>query len=536
MPSNRLRARRPRGAAADPAVVRDADILASVLEDAAHYPGGHAAGLVQAASEADVAAILRAAPAVLTVGAQSSLTGGATPMGDLVIGTSRLDRIIEIGRKTVRVQAGVPIASLEEALADRGRYYPPAPTFAGAFVGGTVATNAAGAATFKYGTTRDWVQALTVVLASGDVLDIERGRTVADGRGVFELDLADRRASIVVPGYTMPHVPKCSAGYYAAPGMDLVDLFVGAEGTLGVITEVVLRVRPDRPAVLLAFVPFARRDEGLAFVRTLRHEAAAARHGGGARGIDVSAIEHLDRRCLELLREDGADRLYGVDWPADAGLALLVSLELPGGTTDHDAFDEIGRAADSDAPDTPIVRFCRLLDRAGVLDAVQLAVPGDRARAAQLVGLREAVPAGVNARIGRAKADVDARIEKTAADMIVPFDRFAELLDCYDTAFARRGLDVAVWGHISDGNVHPNVLPRTHADVDAGKAAILEIGREVIKMGGSPLAEHGVGRNPVKQRLLEELYGAEGVEAMRRVKRALDPEWKLAPGVLFQRS
>jgi D-lactate dehydrogenase (cytochrome) len=120
--------------------------------------------------------------------------------------------------------------------------------------------------------------------------------------------------------------------------------------------------------------------------------------------------------------------------------------------------------------------------------------------------------------------------------MIVPFDRLEELLTIYEAGFGSRGLDAAIWGHISDGNLHPNVIPRTLADVKAGKAAILEFGREAIRLGGAPLAEHGVGRNSVKQLLLEQLYGREGIDAMRAVKNAIDPEWKLAPGVLFART
>src|SRR6185295_5886961 len=100
-------------------------------------------------------------------------------------------------------------------------------------------------------------------------------------------------------------------------------------------------------------------------------------------------------------------------------------------------------------------------------------------------------------------------------------------LQFYDDEFQRRGLDAAVWGHISDGNVHPNVIPRSFADVESGREAILAFGREVIRLGGAPLAEHGVGRNQVKQRLLQELYGAAGIEDMRAVKRAIDPDWKL---------
>jgi D-lactate dehydrogenase (cytochrome) len=519
-----------------PRVERDPDVLASFVEDAAHYPGGRAAGVAVPASETEIAALVRDTNgSVLPIGAQSSLTGGATPDGDLVLSTARLNRILDIGADAVRVQAGVTLVDLDTALARAGKYYPPVPTFTGAFAGGIVATNAAGAATFKYGTTRDWVRALTVVLANGDVLDLERGRTIADADGEFEIVLSDRIARVRVPRYRMPAVPKLSAGYFAAPGMDLVDLFVGSEGTLGIVTEVTLRLLPQRPEVCLVFAPFGDRRAALAFVTRMREAARETWRSRDPRGLDVSAIEHMDARCLAILREDGADRADGVVIPPDTAIALLITLELPAGTSSAQAFDDIGRAREPDAPDTALVRFCRALDAAGVLERVDIAVPGDRAREQQLLALREAVPTGVNARVGRAKQLVDPRIAKTAADMIVPFDRMEELLAMYDEAFRRRGLDAAVWGHISDGNLHPNVIPRSMADVEAGRDAILALGREVIRLGGSPLAEHGVGRNPVKQQLLWELYGREGVEEMRAVKRALDPDFTLAPGVLFPR-
>ena len=117
--------------------------------------------------------------------------------------------------------------------------------------------------------------------------------------------------------------------------------------------------------------------------------------------------------------------------------------------------------------------------------------------------------------------------------MIVPFDRFPEMLAVYRAGYERRGLDYAIWGHMSDGNVHPNVIPRDFDDVLKGREAILEFGREVARLGGCPLAEHGVGRSPVKQTLLRQLYGEAGIDQMRAVKLAPDPDWKLAPGVLF---
>jgi D-lactate dehydrogenase (cytochrome) len=244
----------------------------------------------------------------------------------------------------------------------------------------------------------------------------------------------------------------------------------------------------------------------------------------------------MDARCLELLREDGVDRQYGVTIPPATEMALLVTLELPAGTTSARAYEDIGTARDPDAPDSPLRRFCRILDAAGVLDDADVAVPGDEARANQLLAVREAVPAAVNQRVGRAKQSIDSRIEKTAADMVVPFDRLEELLTAYEIGFGARGLDFAIWGHVSDGNLHPNVIPRSLADVESGKAVIVELGREAIRLGGAPLAEHGVGRNRVKQRLLEQLYGMDGIDAMRAVKRAIDPQWKLSPGVLFPRA
>jgi D-lactate dehydrogenase (cytochrome) len=533
MPGYQIRARAPRGAAHLPRFDRDPDVLASVREDAAHFPGGHAAGLVAPATEAEVAAVLRTAPAVLPIGAQSSLTGGATPMGEVVLRTSRLKRIGGAGDDWVRVDAGVTLTELDAVLERSSRCYPPAPTFTGASVGGIVSTNAAGAATFKYGTTRDWITALTIVLPSGDVIDVTRGAVLAHPDGYFDLELTGGVVRVPVPRYRMPALPKLSAGYFAAPGMDLIDLFVGAEGTLGVVTEATLRVLPSRPAICLAFVPFHEPSDALRFVRRLRDEAQATWRSGDPKGIDAAAIEHMDARCLALLREDGIDRANGVVPPTDTAIALLVTLELPPGTMAGQAFDDIGRARETSAADTPLVRFCRLLDAFGVLDVVEIAVPGDRARAGQLLALREAVPAAVNQRVGRAQQSIDARIEKTAADMIVPFDQVGALLAFYEAEFGRRCLDAAVWGHISDGNLHPNVIPRSMADVASGKAAIAAFGREAIRLGGSPLAEHGVGRNRVKQQLLLDLYGPDGVEDMRRVKRALDPEWKLAPGVLF---
>ncbi len=484
-------------------------------------------------SEREVATLIGGAARVLAIGAQSSLTGGATPRGGLLLSTDRLRTLEAAPGGRLRAGAGVTIAEIDAWTRQRGALYPPAPTWHGATIGGTIATNAAGAATFKYGSTRAWVEALTVVLATGDVLDLHRGQVTAHADGYVDIARAHDVVRVPLPRYRMPDVPKLSAGYYAAPGMDLMDVFIGSEGTLGIVTEATLRLEPVRPAACLVFATFRERAGALRFVGRVRTEAGITWRTGNPEGLDVSAIEHLDARSLALLREDGADRRCGVTIPADAALGLLLTLDLPHGTTSAQVYEALGGGGSTPGA---LTRFVHLLSESGAADTAIVAGPGDTAAAARLLALREAVPLAVNQRVGAAARNVDARIEKTAADVIVPFDRFDELLARVQDEFGRRGLDGVVWGHISDGNIHPNVIPRSFADVEAGREAMLAIGRAAIALGGAPLAEHGVGRSAIKQQLLLDLYGGDGIKQMRAVKRALDPGGVLAPGVIFQGS
>jgi D-lactate dehydrogenase (cytochrome) len=478
-------------------VVDDPDVIRQFLVDAAHVPGGSADAVAFPRDPFGVAHVLRTSTRVLPVGAQSSLTGGATPRGGVVLSLRHLDWIGPIGEDRVSAGAGATLASLQQALSMRGLYYPPVPTYEGATVGGTIATNAAGAATFKYGSTRPWVEALTVVLGDGSILGLRRGETIARD-GVLEIERDNGAVTRVpLPTYTMPAVAKHSGGYAASPALDAIDLFIGSEGTLGVVVEAELRVI-RRPDTTLALFPCASDEEAIAITTELRV----------GKGGDIAGIEYVDAAAIAQLRDDVFHRT-GVIRPPAASVLLLVQIE------------------------GSIERFTHVLDRYGVADTASVAMAGDTRAAGRLLELREAVPASVNARVADAKAHVDAAIEKTAGDMIVPFERLRDSLALYRNAFAARGLEHAIWGHFSDGNLHPNVIPHSLDDVVKGKEALLEIGRAIVAMGGSPLAEHGVGRNPVKQELLRQMYGEDGIEQMRAVKRALDPACKLAPGVLF---
>jgi len=511
---NRIRAIRLPGEGAIE-IERDPSIVSSFLSDAAHVPGGFASGVAFPRTLQDVATLVRSAERVLPIGAQSSLTGGATPRGELVLSTRALSgpgRLfpnamehgpLETGH-SIYVGAGRPLAELQASLDMFRLYYPPVPTYDGAFIGGTISTNAAGAATFKYGSTRPWVVGLELVLANGDLLRFLRGQVIASPEGTFEIELSSGQVVTVrVPTYRMPDVAKLSAGYYAKSGVDLIDLFIGSEGTLGVIVGAYLRLisKPRRAVVL---IPCDGDDQAVAVTAALRGDAS------------VSAIEYVDARALRIVPTDAFARA-GISRPADNVVLLMTQIEVETESNDNATFE----------------RLQAMLDSCDVRDEVTIAAPDDERGAKRLFELREAVPSSANALIAAAKAQAHPDIEKTAGDMVVPFERLAESLALYRDAFESRGLEYAIWGHVSDGNLHPNVIPRTLDEMMRGREAIFDIARGVIGMGGAPLAEHGVGRSTLKQRLLRELYGDDGIEQMRAVKRALDPDWKLAPGVLF---
>jgi len=412
----------------------------------------------------------------------------------------------------VRAGAGVPLADLQRVLGADGLFYPPVPTYDGAFVGGTIATNAAGPATFKYGSARRWVEALTIVLADGSILELHRGDITASPDGWLDLPLASGTpVRIPVPAYVMPDVAKLSAGYFARPGMDLIDLFIGSEGTLGFITDATLRVVP-LPRRLVALITVASDARAVRLTAALRNKAES--YPGATAALDVSAVEYMDSRSLALVPDEVFQRANVPRPLPDAGF-LLAQIEVDG--SGDEALEQLDEALTACAVDRD----------------PDVALPGDDRGAARLFALREGVPSSVNARIAAVKARLQQDVEKTAGDMIVPFDRLEESLSLYRSTFERHGLEYAIWGHVSDGNMHPNVVPGSMDDVSRGRVALLEIARGIMAMGGAPLAEHGVGRSALKQQMLRDLDGDRGIEDMRAVKRALDPDWKFASGVLF---
>jgi FAD/FMN-containing dehydrogenase len=261
------------------------------IEDASGFRG-EAARVLTPASEAELLDIIAEREPITIVGARTGLTGGCVPQGGWAVSLERFRRL-EICPGRAIVGPGVSLDELQTAAARTGQFYAPDPTERTASIGGTIATNASGSRSFRYGATRRHILRLRVAFMTGRVLDVRRGDKVD-----FE-----------VPELPLPHTTKNTAGYPLAPGMDWIDLMAGSEGTLGMVTEAELQLLPA-PADVLAGIVFLISDGAAVDV------VDAWRRIPGLR-----MIEYFDANSLELLRP------HYPEIPARAAAALLIEQE-----------------------------------------------------------------------------------------------------------------------------------------------------------------------------------------------------------------
>jgi D-lactate dehydrogenase (cytochrome) len=488
------------------------DEIQSFLTDASNLKGGYAARVVFPESTSEVATFLREASATRTPvtvsGAGTGIVGGRVPFGGVVLATDRLNRIKEIRREgeggLAVAEAGVVLAEFQRAVEAQGLLYPPDPTERSCYLGGSIATNASGARTFKYGATRNYVSRLKVALATGHVLDIRRGDILADASGYLIIPL-DRGARIEarIPSYHMPQTRKHASGYYVAQGMDAIDLFIGSEGTLGVITEIEARLLPVPENVLSGVAFFASEDELLSFVREARARSLRTREGDAeAKGIDARALEYFDDESLRMLRAK-----YNLVPEQAVGGAIFFEQE-----TTSETEDELMNA------------WLELLERHGALvDDSWFAV--DEKDRARLREFRHQLPVIVNEWLARHGQ------RKVSTDMAVPDKAFAEILRLYKETLRAGRLPYVIFGHIGDNHVHVNILPRDDREAGAARDIYLQFVQRAVMSGGTISAEHGIGK--LKRDYLRLLYTEEHLGEMAALKHAFDPAGILGRGNIF---
>jgi glycolate oxidase len=392
---------------------------------------------------------------VIPRGSGTNLSGGTIPVvNGIVLVTVKMDRILEIDPRnlTALVQPGVLTAKIDEAAAAHGLFYPPDPgSMKLSTIGGNVAENSGGLRGLKYGVTRDYVLGLEVVLPTGELLRCGT-KCVKD-----------------VAGYSVK------------------DLFIGSEGTLGVVTEILLKLVP-RPAarktMLAAFDSMADAAETVSAIIAAK--------------IIPCTLEFLDRTTIRCV-EDYAK----VGLPLDAEAILLIE------TDGHSVVVEDEAA--------------RMIELAKRHRARDVRIAKGAAEAETLTSAR------------RAAFSALARVSPTTIleDATVPRSELATMISFIQQTAETYKLKIGTFGHFGDGNLHPTFLcdERNHEEIERVHAAFREIFEKAIALGGTITGEHGVGL--AKKEFLEKFAGRTSLDVMRALKRTLDPNHVLNPGKIF---
>jgi FAD/FMN-containing dehydrogenase len=452
--------------------ITDPQIIAGYLRDASNLLG-HADALVRPKDTAEVAQVLRhcqdqGIPVTITA-QRTSTTGAPVPRGGWLLSMERLTAIESIGVDRATAQGGVLLGDLQAQVEAQGRLYPPDPTSRmECSLGASIACNASGARSFLYGATRRWVESVEFVTATGEILHVDRTTPVP--------------ARWPVPEWREPDV-KTAVGY--APADNLLDLIIGSEGTLGVITRATVRLTalPERVFSLLALFPDTA--SGVSFVESARDDGTPR------------LIEWYDRHALDVIRARVPEL------PDNAGAAVWIEQE-----------------ATAETEDDLLMQWVERLGACGALEEHTL-FASDPAGLERLRAIRHALPAGVNELVSRAG------LPKVGTDFAVPDGALLEMMRAYDAVPMRH----VTFGHAGDNHLHVNLLPSTESELAQAWQIWHDLYRLALGHGGTLSAEHGVGK--LKSRYLEEMVGPQVMYDFRRLKSIVDPGWVLGRGTML---
>lgn len=434
---------------------------------------------------------------------RTGVTGGSVPLRGCLLSVEKLNKIIGLEKKgdeyILKVQSGVSLAEIDnyldnQLLEGKKYFYPVDVTETTAHIGGTISTNASGERSFKYGSTRKWVRYLKIAFSDGSILNVQRGEFSAKGYKA-KLQFSDGIVKdIVLPKYRMPAV-KNAAGYFSSQNMDIIDLFIGSEGTLGIILEAGIAL-VSRPANIVSIIAF------------FNTEKDAVEFSYSARKTLDSALvfEYFDRGAFELLSGK---------FP-----------ELPAGK-EAAIFFEV--ASDSRNIDRIIEDIAKLLDNHGC--SMNDTWTGfEKKDAEKIRSLRHAIPETINEILAERK-NAFPDLHKISADIAVPENKFLELIAYYKESAEKHRLQYTMFGHIGENHLHMNILPKTPDEFRIAKDLHRDFAKRAVALGGTVSAEHGIGK--IKHEYLEIMYGKTGIKEMAAVKKVFDPKRILNRGNIF---
>ena len=414
---------------------------------------------------------------------------------------------------SIRVGAGYHLNQIQSFLKEKGYiknskipanlYYPIDPTEISASAGGMVATNASGARTYYYGPTRDWVLGMSLVLADGSILKIKRGQCQADGYNF--ICLKDKKKQVLnLPELNMPST-KHTAGYFIKKNMDLIDLFIGGEGTLGIITDIEFKLTclPQNCLYLCLFMPEKKVLPLIEFIKKSSH-------------LKSLAIEYMDTNSMQILKNYRKEQGEASHVPdIKQKNCAMVYLELP--FSDKDNFNRIN------------LELQKLLHRLDIADKNTWAGINNQ-QLTSIKQFRHALPERINTLISARKREIP-QLTKIGTDMAVPDNALGQMMQEYSRTLSKHRLEYCIFGHIGNGHVHVNILPKNLKELHKAKSIYYEFARLAVRLRGSISAEHGIGR--MKKNFLPLQFKHELIKEMVRIKKFFDPENRLNPGVLF---
>ena len=458
--------------------ITDPEIIQAYLKDASNIEG-FADTLVRPKTTEEVAEIMRHCQAnsiPITVTAQrTSTTGGPVPQGGWLLSTEKLDQIYS----NTHVQGGVILGEYQRQTEAQGLLFPPDPTSRNeCSVGAAIACNASGARCFRYGAIRPWVEWVRCVLPNGDIIEADRRTPIPDDWP---------RAQWIEP------TVKTAAGY--SPADNLLDLMIGQEGTLGIITEAKLKLIPNPSGVLGMIIFFEAVSDCLDCVDELRQGAQRPHQDALSSALNPRAIEYFDRFSLAFIRQKVDDI------PDSAVCGLFVEVEY------------------EEEPD--LDSWLEVLESHNALCDDIIAAEDDESRA-RLYSIRHAIPAGVNETV------IANGMPKVGTDFSVPDTAMREMMREYQDI----SMPHVLFGHMGDNHLHLNFLPRTADELIEAKRLYRVLALKAVSLGGTVSAEHGIGR--IKTALLADMVGGVVLARFRQLKQALDPNWILGRGILLQ--
>lgn len=436
---------------------------------------------------------------VTVCGNKTGLAGGSVPNGGIVLSTEKLNKILEINEKEklAIVEPGVLLSNFLHELKLKKLYYPPDPTELNCFLGGTVATNASGSKTFKYGSTRDFVLGIEIVLPTGELLILNRGKYFAKKYELFIETKSGKKIDLKIP--SVKSLPtKNTAGYFCKENMDAIDLFIGSEGTLGVITKIKLKLLDAPHNILSAVIFFNSEEDGLNFIEESRNQSYIARTTGLNVSIDALALEYFDKYALDFLRDDFSNI------PITARSAVWFEQEV--NNTSGEQITDL---------------WINLIENHnGDLEHSWIAM--NEKDKAKFIEFRHRISAKVNDFIS------SRNFRKMGTDFAVPDNELKNFYFKIKNDVSEAGLDYVIYGHFGNSHIHLNMLPKSTTEFETAKKLYHDMCISAIESGGTFAAEHGVGKN--KKALLLEMYGKEVIDEMFRIKKALDPNLILGAG------